>query len=101
MYNRILYCLNGKPFKGVPVWFMRQAGRYLPVFRKTRYQIEYKGYTWEVDEFHDENIGLIVAEIELDDENEIFERPIWLGEEVTADIRYLNSNLATNPYSKW
>jgi CYTH domain-containing protein len=54
-----------------------------------------------VDEFHGENEGLIVAEIELDDENEEFEIPSWLGKEVTADYRYLNSNLAKNPFSSW
>ena len=56
---------------------------------------------WEVDEFHGDNEGLIVAEIELDDENKKFEIPPWLGEEVTADYRYLNSNLAINPFPSW
>ena len=73
----------------------------LTVIRKTRYLVEHKGHTWEVDEFHDDNKGLIVAEIELDDENETFAMPSWLGEEVTADNRYLNSNLAVKPFSKW
>ena len=73
----------------------------LTVIRKTRYLVEYKGHTWEVDEFHDDNKGLIVAEIELNDENETFAMPSWLGEEVTADNRYLNSNLAVKPFSKW
>ena len=73
----------------------------LPVIIKTRYLVEYEGHTWEVDEFHDDNKGLIVAEIELDDENETFAIPPWLGDEVTADHRYLNSNLAVNPFSKW
>ena len=73
----------------------------LLVIRKTRYIVEYEGRAWEVDEFHNENKGLIVAEIELEDENETFEMPPWLGEEVTADYRYLNSNLAINPFSKW
>ena len=73
----------------------------LLVIRKTRYIVEYEGRAWEVDEFHDENDGLIVAEIELDSENEIFKMPPWIGEEVTADYRYLNSNLAINPFSKW
>ena len=73
----------------------------LLVIRKTRYIVEYEGRVWEVDEFHDENDGLIVAEIELDSENEIFKMPPWIGEEVTADYRYLNSNLAINPFSKW
>ena len=56
---------------------------------------------WEVDEFHGDNEGLIVAEIELDDENEKFEMPPWLGEEVTSDYRYLNSNLAQTPHKIW
>jgi len=73
----------------------------LPIINKTRYLVEYEGHTWEVDEFHEDNEGLIVAEIELDDENEPFEMPPWLGEEVTADYRYLNSNLAVNPFNKW
>ena len=73
----------------------------LPIIRKTRYLVEYEGWTWEVDEFHDNNDGLIVAEIELEAENEIFILPPWIGEEVTADYRYRNSNLAINPFSKW
>ena len=73
----------------------------LPFISKTRYLIQYKGWTWEVDEFHDDNEGLIVAEIELDAENDLIKIPPWVGEEVTADYRYLNSNLAINPFSKW
>ena len=73
----------------------------LLVIRKTRYIVEYEGRAWEVDEFHDKNDGLIVAEIELDSENEIFKMPPWIGEEVTADYRYLNSSLAINPFIKW
>ncbi len=68
---------------------------------KTRHLVDYKNHTWEVDEFHGENEGLIVAEIELDHENEKFEKPPWLGEEVTADYRYLNSNLAKRPFNQW
>ena len=71
------------------------------IINKTRYLVQYKGHTWEIDEFHDNNKGLIVAEIELDDENEKFEMPPWISEEVTADHRYLNSNLAISPYTKW
>ena len=73
----------------------------LPIIIKTRYLVEYEGWTWEVDEFHDNNDGLIVAEIELEAENDIFKLPPWIGEEVTADYRYRNSNLAINPFSKW
>ena len=68
---------------------------------KTRHLVDYKKHVWEVDEFHGDNEGLIVAEIELDDENGKFENPDWLGEEVTADYRYLNSNLAQVPYNSW
>ena len=68
---------------------------------KTRHLVDYKNHMWEVDEFHGDNEGLIVAEIELDDENEIFEMPPWLGEEVTADYRYLNSNLAQTSHKIW
>ena len=68
---------------------------------KTRHLVDYKNHMWEVDEFHGDNEGLIVAEIELDDENEKFEMPPWLGEEVTADYRYLNSNLAQTPHKIW
>ena len=72
-----------------------------PIIEKTRYMTEYEGKTWEVDKFHADNDGLTVAEIELDDENEAFEKPPWLGEEVTADYRYLNSNLAKKPFNSW
>ena len=68
---------------------------------KTRYLVDYKNHMWEVDKFHGNNEGLIVAEIELDAENEEFEIPSWLGEEVTADYRYLNSNLTINPFPSW
>ena len=72
-----------------------------PIIEKTRHMVEYEGKTWEVDEFHGDNAELTVAEIELDDENEAFEKPPWLGEEVTADYRYLNSNLAKKPFNSW
>ena len=72
-----------------------------PIIEKTRYVVEYEGKAWEVDKFHADNDGLTVAEIELDNENEEFGMPPWLGEEVTADYRYLNSNLAIHPFSKW
>ena len=72
-----------------------------PIIEKTRHMVEYEGKTWEVDEFHGDNAELTVAEIELDDENEAFEKPPWLGEEVTADYRYLNSNLAKKPFGSW
>jgi adenylate cyclase len=58
-------------------------------------------HTWEVDEFHGENKGLTLAEIELSAENEAFEIPEWIGEEVTGDERYFNANLIKNPFTKW
>lgn len=68
---------------------------------KTRYRIPAGIHVWEVDVFHDDNTGLVVAEIELNDEQETFEKPHWLGQEVTDDIRYFNSQLSDNPYSRW
>ena len=57
--------------------------------------------TWEVDEFLGENAGLVVAEIELESEDEVFELPSWIGDEVTSDARYYNSNLSLLPFTKW
>jgi len=72
-----------------------------PLIEKTRYKIEHQGFIWEVDEFEGDNQGLIVAEIELKDENQKFDLPQWIGEEVTGDPRYFNSNLLKNPYTMW
>ena len=71
------------------------------LIEKTRFMAEYKGKIWEVDEFYGDNQGLIVAEIELDTEDEHFDFPDWIGEEVTTDFRYLNSNLAKSPFKSW
>ena len=68
---------------------------------KTRHLVDYKNHLWEVDEFHEDNQGLVVAEIELEDENEVFEKPDWLDNEVTSDYRYMNSNLSKSPYKTW
>jgi adenylate cyclase len=68
---------------------------------KTRYIIRHAGHTWEVDEFDGANAGLVLAEIELRTADEQFARPDWLGEEVSGDARYLNSNLVRNPYRQW
>ncbi|MDR3653052.1 MAG: CYTH domain-containing protein [Paludibacter sp.] len=68
---------------------------------KTRYEIPVGKHTFEVDEFYGENSGLILAEIELENENENFIKPDWLGEEVTGDRRYYNSSLTKNPYKNW
>jgi adenylate cyclase len=71
------------------------------VIEKVRHVVVYKGSKWEVDEFMGENTGLIIAEIELRTEDQIFERPGWLGREVTGEPRYGNAHLASNPYSTW
>ena len=68
---------------------------------KFRYRIPFAGKIWEVDEFLDENAGLVVAEIELEYEGEPFEKPDWIGQEVSGDDRYLNAALALNPYKNW
>ena len=73
------------------------------VIDKTRYLVKAADgvHTWEVDEFYGDNDGLTVAEVELDDENEAFSQPEWLGEEVTGDPKYFNSMLMKNPYKNW
>ena len=71
------------------------------VIDKTRYLVKAGELTYEVDEFYGDNEGLTVAEIELPDENAAFERPVWLGEEVTGDPRYYNSMLMKNPFKTW
>lgn len=71
------------------------------VIDKTRYLVDCDGHTFEVDEFYGDNEGLVVAEVELGDENEAFTRPSWLGEEVTGDKKYYNSMLVKNPYKNW
>jgi CYTH domain-containing protein len=72
-----------------------------PQIEKLRWRVPAGAHTWEVDEFLGENAGLVVAEIELSAEDEPFERPAWLGEEVTADPRYRNSALARRPFGTW
>ncbi len=72
-----------------------------PIIEKNRYNITHGGFVWEVDEFFGENEGLVVAEIELESEDQTFEKPEWVGEEVTGDPRYFNSNLIKNPFLKW
>ena len=71
------------------------------IIDKTRYIIEADGHTFEVDEFHGDNEGLILAEIELSSEDEVFTKPSWLGKEVTGDARYYNSMLMKHPYKNW
>ncbi|MEO6523601.1 MAG: CYTH domain-containing protein [Mucilaginibacter sp.] len=71
------------------------------VIDKTRYNITFAGKLWEVDVFEGDNAGLIVAEIELESEDEMFDLPEWITKEVTDDARYFNSNLSVNPYKNW
>ena len=72
-----------------------------PLIEKTRFKIEESGFSWEIDEFFGENQGLIVAEVELESEDQDFPRPDWVLEEVTGDPRYFNSNLIKKPYKMW
>ncbi|TVZ26384.1 adenylate cyclase [Gillisia sp. Hel_I_86] len=71
------------------------------VIKKVRYFVKSKEFTFEIDEFSGDNKGLIVAEIELKSENDTFDKPEWLGEEVTGDLRYYNSQLSKNPFKNW
>lgn len=68
---------------------------------KVRYEVKINNHIFEVDEFLDDNEGLVIAEVELQSENEIIEKPEWLGEEVTGQIKYYNSQLARNPFKNW
>ncbi|TGK22036.1 CYTH domain-containing protein [Leptospira stimsonii] len=72
-----------------------------PIIKKFRYLINFQGSIWEVDEFLEENEGLIVAEIELKSENEAFNKPDWVGKEVSDDPKYFNSNLIKTPFRHW
>ena len=71
------------------------------VIEKTRFEIPSGKHLFEVDEFYGENVGLIIAEIELSDENEAFEKPDWLGKEVTNDERFYNAYLSKNSFKNW
>jgi CYTH domain-containing protein len=72
-----------------------------PIIHKTRYKIEHEGLTWEIDEFAEENRGLILAEVALPTEDHPFVKPEWIGSEVTSDPRYFNANLVQHPYNEW
>ncbi len=72
-----------------------------PLIEKTRYKIPYGGLVWEIDEFFGENQGLTVAEVELTSEQQVFEKPAWVGDEVSGDPRYFNSNLIKHPFTQW
>jgi adenylate cyclase len=71
------------------------------VIDKTRYEVKAGNHTFEVDEFYGENQGLTVAEVELSSEDEGFQKPDWLGAEVTGDTKYYNSMLMKHPFTKW
>lgn len=71
------------------------------IIDKTRHIVMYEGHKFEIDEFHGNNSGLTIAEIELENEAEPFGKPEWLGEEVTGDCRYYNSMLVSHPFSEW
>lgn len=72
-----------------------------PIIEKVRYKIAKDGLVWEVDEFFGVNEGLIVAEVELQSEDQAFVKPEWVGVEVSGDPRYFNSNLVSRPYTTW
>ncbi len=72
-----------------------------PILDKIRYQVKCCRFVWEVDEFLGENSGLVIAEIELTEEDQSIVKPDWIGEEVTGDPRYFNSNLIKAPYKSW
>ena len=72
-----------------------------PLIEKTRYVVVDAGNVWEIDVFAGDNAGLIVAEVELEDEGQHVDLPAWIGEEITGDPRYLNANLFKHPFSRW
>ena len=71
------------------------------VIEKTRYYVKESNHLFEIDQFELENEGLVVAEIELQSEDESFVKPVWLGQEVTGDVKYYNASLIKNPYRQW
>jgi adenylate cyclase len=82
---------------GVVLLGLREGG----LIEKLRYKLPWHGLFWEIDVFQGENLGLIVAEIELPHEDKAFEKPDWLGKEVTSDRRYSNASLVKLPFQKW
>ncbi|TMM30573.1 CYTH domain-containing protein [Polaribacter aestuariivivens] len=71
------------------------------LIEKTRFYVKKGKHVYEVDEFLGENLGLVIAEIELNSENENFEKPDWLGEEVTGNLKYYNSKISKHPFKNW
>ena len=76
---------------------LREGG----IVAKLRHKLPWQGLVWEIDVFQGENQGLVIAEIELPHEDTLFEKPPWLGQEITADPRYSNAGLATTPFRRW
>jgi len=72
-----------------------------PIIEKERYEIDHKGLIWVVDEFHGENKGLILVEVELSHEDQEIDMPPWVGKEVTGDPKYFNANLIVSPFVRW
>jgi len=72
-----------------------------PIIEKTRHLVSHKQHTWEIDVFSGDNYGLTVAEVELSSIGEKFEKPDWVADEVTHDLKYYNNNLCKNPYKNW
>ncbi|CAM4136474.1 CYTH domain-containing protein [Zobellia roscoffensis] len=71
------------------------------IIDKVRYNVPIGNHIYEIDEFHGDNEGLVVAEVELQSENQTFKKPLWLGEEVTGNVKYYNSQLSKHPYKLW
>ena len=71
------------------------------IIDKIRYEVKNNTHIYEIDEFFGDNSGLVVAEIELNSEEEVFEKPSWLGTEVTGEVKYYNSQLSTTPFCEW
>jgi adenylate cyclase len=72
-----------------------------PILDKTRFLVNFHSFIYEIDVFNNENQGLIIAELELENVNQSFEKPLWLGKDVSDDNRYYNSNLIENPFKNW
>jgi len=72
-----------------------------PIIEKNRYEIQAGSHVWQIDEFFGENQGLVVAEVELTSEDQAFQKPEWIGGEVTGDPRYFNSSLIKHPFTRW
>ena len=71
------------------------------IIEKYRYEVHIGNHVFEVDEFLGDNAGLVIAEVELKDENEVFDKPVWLGAEVTKEAKYYNASLSLNPFKDW